>query len=184
MATNRETATLVAAILGIGIAVWAVLDQRANTDKLAQELQSTNTALQEAIAEKDALANMSLPGFLDKFNAHAATLKSTADAYEEAKAVKGADIPDFDAGRALTHAANELYKATDSFTDFIGRWRSAAQLLNKMLDGNATQLENSRRENDADGVHEAALRIVNSAPDLAAPLRMALDRLKVAPSSH
>jgi hypothetical protein len=189
---NRLRAEVAVGIAGIiiasGIGIWAVLDQRENTDRLAQQLQSTQSTLSatqadlsKARAENDALSSISLESFLNKYNAHVATLKTATEAYEKAKAAKGANISGSDAAGTLAHAQNDLYTATDNFTDFVDRWRSIADLLNRMLDGNVTQLKNSRRENNADDVHDAARRIINSAPDLAAPLRVALDRLKSAP---
>ena len=145
-------------------------------------MQSTQKALDASQAENDALSSISLEGFLQKYNAYVATLKAAAEAYEIAKATKGSDIAGSDAAGSLSNAESKLYAATDNFTDFVERWRAVAEPLNKMLDGNVTKLENSRRENNANDVHAAARQIVNSAPDLATPLRLALDRLKPAPA--
>ena len=49
--------------------------------------------------------------------------------------------------------------------------------LSKLLDGNVTRLENLRRENNSDDVDETSRRIINSAPDLATPLRIQLDQM-------
>jgi hypothetical protein len=171
------------ALVTIAVAVWAVFDARDNRDKIVAALRQ-NAALQEdldkAREQNAAIASMSLDTFLRQYNAHVAALKSAAEVYEAAKAAKGSIILGSDAAGRLADAESKLYAATDNFTSFIDRWRAVAEPLDKLLDGNATQLENSRRENNADDVHDAARRIVNSAPDLAAPLRVALDKLKSA----
>ena len=170
------------AIAGIlitaAIGVWQVLDARADSEILRGALQSKEVDLDNARAENDALTTVSLPGFLEKYNAHVDLLKRASEAYEKAKIAKGANVSGTAAYEALTRAENDLYAASDSFTDFIKLWRDVAEVFNKLLDGNATQLENSRRENNAEDVNSAAHRIVRSAPDLAEPLRVALDRLK------
>jgi type II secretory pathway pseudopilin PulG len=177
-----EILPLAVAIAGIlvtaAIGAWQVFDARADAEMLRQSLQSNELELDQARAENDALTSISLPGFLQKYNAHVDLLKRASEAYEKAKAAKGATVSGSAASEALKRAENDLYAASDGFTDFIKLWRDVAEVFNKMLDGNATQLENSRRENNAEDVSSAAHRIVTSAPDLAEPLRLALDRLK------
>jgi hypothetical protein len=177
-----EILPLAVAIAGIlitaAIGVWQVLDARADSEILREALQSKEVDLGNARAENDALTTVSLPGFLEKYNAHVDLLKRASEAYEKAKTAKGANVSGTAAYEALTRAENDLYAASDSFTDFIKLWRDVAEVFNKLLNGNATQLENSRRENNAEDVNSAAHRIVRSAPDLAEPLRVALDRLK------
>jgi hypothetical protein len=185
---NREIsllrAAVVLAVVVAGIGIWAVVDARDNEENikaLTHQLQSTQEALDTARAENAAVPSVSLDTFLRQYNAHVAKLKTAAEAYEAAKAAKGSDVVGSDAAGALAGARNELYAATDNFTHFVDLWRAVAEPFNKLLDGNATQLEKSRREDNADDVHDAARRIVNSAPDLAAPLRVALDKLKSPP---
>ena len=179
---NREIfwlrATLAVALLSFLIAVWQVFDARANKESLAHELQSKQTDLNKAQTDNDALLNLGFPGFLQKYDAHIAELKSASDTYEKAKTAKGVNISGSEAANALIRAANELTAASDSFTDFTKLWREVAEVFNKMLDGNATQLENARRENNIADADTTARRIVKAAPDLAAPLRVALDKLK------
>jgi hypothetical protein len=186
---NREIfqlrAALVVAVVAAGIGIWAAFDARDNAENikaaLTHQLQSTQEALDTARAENAAVASVSLDTFLRQYNAHVAKLKTAAQAYEAAKAAKGSDVVGSDAAGAVAGARNELYAATDTFTHFVDLWRAVAEPFNILLDGNATQLENSRREDNANDVHDAARRIVNSAPDLAAPLRVALDKLKSPP---
>jgi hypothetical protein len=169
---------VVVALATVAVAVWAVIDARDNADKIVATLKQSNQAnLEKAQAENAAVASVSLDIFLRQYNAYVAAMKTAADAFEAAKAAKGSDRV-YALMAAVTVARDKLYTATDNFTDYVDRWRLAAELLNKMLDGNVTHLENSRREDNADSVHDAARRIVSSAPDLAAPLRVALDRLK------
>jgi hypothetical protein len=174
--------------LALVVAIGFGLDQHWADEKivaaLTQQLQSSQKDLkasQEDLkasqAENAALSSVSLDTFLRQYNAHVAALKTAAEAYEAAKAAKGSDRV-YALMAVVTAARDKLYTATDDFTDYVDRWRLAAELLNKMLDGNVTQLENSRREDNADGVHDAVRRIVRSAPDLATPLRVALDKLR------
>jgi hypothetical protein len=161
-----ESIFLIAAVATI----FAYIDEHA-------ALTATREALSKAQKENAALFRKSLPGFLESYKRVITALKNASDAYEKAKGVKGADIPDSDAWRALKDAENELYRATDNFTDVVNRWRIAAKLLDKLIDGNVTELENSRSQENADAVHNMADRIVKAAPDLAAQLGMALDAL-------
>jgi hypothetical protein len=159
------TIALASTVIVAGIGIWAVLDQRANTDRLAQELQSTQAALsttQAALsttqAENDALSSISLESFLSQYNAHVSRLKTAVDRYEKAKTAKGANVTGSDPAGALTHAEAELCAVSDNFTDFIHRWGLIAELLDKMLDGNVHKLENSRRENNTVDVDAMANR--------------------------
>ena len=174
----REGIFLLAAI----VSIFSNIDQYiSNTNAQA----SAQAALLEKQADLDkiqagnaALISVSLPGFLQTYNAHVNELRLAADAFEKAKTAKGANIAGSDAARVLTSAQTNLNAATDIFTDFIDRWRGVAQSLGPLLDGNVTQLENSRRENNIDDISAVAHRIVRSSPDLATPLRVAMDKLK------
>ena len=172
----------VVAALGLVVAIGVGLDQHWADEKiiyaLNQSLQTTQTALEASQAENAAVSSVSLDTFLQQYNDHVATLKSAGETYEATKAAKGSDIV---GSGGLAVARSTLYEAADNFADFVDRWRLGAETFNKMLDGNVTRLENSRRENTADGVHDAARRIVASAPDLATPLRAALDKLRPTP---
>jgi hypothetical protein len=179
MATAREISlTLLGFAVTIVIGAWQVFDARSDTDRVTQALQSKEDDLNKAQADNDALMIVSLPGFLQKYDAHIDLLKRASDVYEKAKGAKGVNISGSEAANALTRAEDELYEVTDSFTDYIQRWREVAKTLNNLLDGNVTELENSRRENNPDDVDAMARRIVRAAPDLATPLRVALDKLK------
>jgi hypothetical protein len=173
------------------VAVWAVFDARDNASKiidaLNQRLQSTQAALATSQAESAALSSVSLESFLKQYNAHVAALNTAVGAYEQAAklatarfSADGSNYASPDAAGALAGARNDLYAATDNFTHFITLWRAVAEPLTKLLDGNVTALENSKREDNAADVSAAAQRIVHSAPDLATPLRVELDRLKPA----
>ena len=164
-------------VVAIVVGAWQVFDARSETELVTQALRSKEAELSKALADNNALSTVSLPGFLLRYNEHISDLKKASDAYEKAKTAKGVNVSGSEAAAALTHAENELFAATDEFTDYMDRWRMVAQSLNNLLDGNVTQLENSRRENNSDDVSAAAQRIIRSAPDLAAPLRVALDRL-------
>jgi hypothetical protein len=172
----------VVAALGLVVAIGVGLDQHWADEKiiyaLNQSLQTTQTALEASQAENAAVSSVSLDTFLQQYNDHVATLKSAGETYDATKAAKGSDIV---GSGGLAVARSTLYEAADNFADFVDRWRLAAEAFNKMLDGSVTRLENSRRENTADGVHDAARRVVSSAPDLATPLRVALDKLRPAP---
>lgn len=163
------------------VGTWQVYEARSDAEMLTQALQSTRADLSKARTDYNELLNRSFPGFLQKFYAHVEELKKTSDAYEKAKNAKGADISGSEAAKALAQAITDLNAASDSFTNFRNLWREVAEIFNRMLDGNITQLENSRRENNVDDVDAAARKIVKEAPDLATPLRLALDKLK--PSS-
>ena len=177
----RLAVEVIVGVVGILIAVYAVLDQRANTDRLAQELQSTRTELHKVLAANESLEKVSLEGLLKRYNALVADLKAAADAYEAARATKGSQDAKSQAGAALARAENKLYDAADNFTDFVNKWRMVNMLVSELLDGNATQLDASRREIHADEVDAVAQRIVRSAPNLAEPLRVAIERLQAAP---
>ena len=151
----------------VAVAVWAVLDARDNAakivDALTRQLQSTQNALDASEAEKAAVESVSLEGFLKQYNAHVAALNKAAAAYDEAAKVAAANasnIAGSDRAGALTGARSELYAAADNFTHFVNLWRAVAEPFNKMLDGDATQLGNSRREDNAADVSAAAHRIV------------------------
>jgi hypothetical protein len=75
-------------------------------------------------------------------------------------------------------ARNKLNESADQFTTFVDRWRLVVEPLSKLLDGNVPRLQDSRRENNSDDVNETSRRIINSAPDLATPLRIQLDKMK------
>ena len=130
--------------------------------------------------ERAALENMSVPGFLRKYDAHIAELKTFTVAYDKAKAAKGANIIVSSYASDLAHSEKDLNAATDSFTDFINRWRPIAAVLDQTLDGNVKQLEAFRRENNIIDVHDMVSRIIRSAPDLASALRVAVDAARTA----
>ena len=175
---------LVATLLSLAVAVWAAFDARDNADKITaaftRDLQSTQTALDTSQAEKAAVESVSLETFLKQYTAHVSALNTAGAVYEEAAKVAAANRSSDTAG-ALARARNELYAAADNFTHFVDLWRTVAEPFDKLLDGNVTQLGNSRREDNAADVSDAMRRIVRSAPDLATPLRVALDRLRRAP---
>jgi hypothetical protein len=170
------------------IGVWAVVDQRANTERVTQALESTRADLtsteadlNKVKAEKEALSKVSFPAFLEQYNGHVATLKTATEAYDKAKPAKGVNIAGSDAASMLVHAESDLYGSIDNFTDFIDLWRQVAELFNKMLDGNVTQLKDFRRVNNTTDVHDMAWRIIRDAPNLAEPLRTKLDSLRASP---
>jgi hypothetical protein len=192
---NWERATLGATLIGLLIAIWAGLDAHWADDKiiaaLTQDLQSTQKLLDTSQAEKAAVESVSLEAFLKQYKAHVGALNAAVAAYDEAAKVAaakglivGSALAPGDTAGALAGARNDLYAATDKFTHFVTIWRAVAEPFNKLLDGNATQLENSRREDNAADVSAAVHRIVSAAPDLATPLRVALDKLKAAPSKQ
>ena len=155
---------------------------------LTQQLRSTQTALDASQAEKAAVESVSLETFLKQYNAHVVALTAAVAAYERAAKsaaakglIIGSALASGDTAGALAGARNELYAAADNFTHFVDLWRAVAEPFNKLLDGNVTALENSRREDNAADVSAAMQRIVRSAPDLATPLRVALDRLRRSP---
>jgi hypothetical protein len=167
------------------VGVWQVYDARSDAEVISQALRSTREELSKtqadltkAQAENDALTTVSLPGFLQRYDAHIADLKKASETFEKAKTAKGVNISGSDAAGALTRAEKELIAACDKFTDYVDRWRVVSKSVDNLLDGNVTQLENARRENNSEGVSAMANRIVNAAPDLATPLRVALDNLK------
>jgi hypothetical protein len=177
--------TLIATVFILIVAIVTGIDQhqmataaQASVDRLTQQLQGSQTALTKAQAENAALENISVPNFLRKYNEHIAELKAAVDAYDKAKVAKGSNVPGSNAAVALTHARERLNPVSDSFTDFIDRWRPLAAQLDQILDGNVKQLENSRRENNAEDVDAMAHRIINSAPDLGSALRTAVDSVK------
>jgi hypothetical protein len=172
---------LLATVYGIYDQHQIAVDARARADEFKAALTASQTENSRLRAEKAALASVSLQNILDQYNFRAAALKSAAYAYEKAKAAKVMKIPGLGAGAALTLAEHDLYAAADDFITFKNRWREVAELFNKMLDGNATLMENSRRENNADAVHDAALRIISTSPEVAEPLRIKLDSLKSSP---
>jgi hypothetical protein len=184
---NWERATLGATLIGLLIAIWAGLDAHWADDKiiaaLTQDLQSTQKLLDTSQAEKAAVESVSLEAFLKQYKAHVGALNAAVAAYDEAAkvaAAKGLIVGSALAPGDTAGARNELYAAADKFTHFVTIWRAVAEPFNKLLDGNATQLENSRREDNAADVSAAVHRIVSAAPDLATPLRVALDKLKAA----
>jgi hypothetical protein len=170
-------ATLVVTVGLLLIALWAAWDAHTGSEKIAAALQAKQEALDASQAENAALSSVSLESFLQKYNAHVAALSTAVEAYE--MAAKHAATNN-DADGTLATARNDLYAATDDFTHFIDLWRAVAEPFNKLLDGNVTALENSKREDNAADVSAAAQRIVRSASDLATPLRVALDKLKPA----
>ena len=183
--------TLPIAILSVLVAVYgaynqhrAAIDMRASADRLAQQLRSTQIALDKANMENAALEHVSLPGLFRQYDAHIAMLRTAADAdtdvYETVKNDEGKKETGSDAAFALLQAESNLYVATDNFTDFVDRWRVNVDLLNKMLDGNVTQLKRSRDENNIADVRDMAQRIVRDASTLETPLRAAIDALKSA----
>jgi hypothetical protein len=155
------------------IGVWQVYDARSDAEIVRQALGAKEAELTEAQSANDALTTISLPGFLQKYDAHIAELKKASSAYEKAKTAKGVNISGSDQAGALASAEKELNAACDKFTDYVDRWRVVAQSLNNLLDGNVTHLENSRRENNPGDISAAANRIINAAPDLATPFRIA-----------
>ena len=177
--------------LALVVAIGVGLDQHWADDKiiaaLTQDLQSTQNALNTSQAEKAAVESVSLETFLQKYNAHVDALNTAVAVYDEAAKVAaakglivGSALAPGDAA-ALAGARAELDAATDNFTHFVELWRAVAEPFNKLLDGNVTALENSRREDNAADVSAAVHKIVRSAPDLATPLRVALDRLRRTP---
>jgi hypothetical protein len=176
--TIREIIFLAAAIVTIlGYIQQQVAASQSQATAQA-DLDRAQAAIEKARAENAALMTISLPGFLQTYNFHIQELRVTAEAFEKAKGAKGADIPGSEAANKLARAENDLFVATDIFTDFVDRWRAVAQSVDKLLDGNVTQLKNSRSENNTADVDAVAQRIVREAPDLATPLRVALDKLK------
>ena len=178
---KREMIFLAAAVISIFTNVNQYIGNTKEQAGAEAALLEKQADLDKMQAGNAALMSVSLQGFLQTYNAHVNELRLTADAFEKAKVAKGSNIPGSNAAVALTRAQSDLNIATDIFTDFMDRWRDVAQSLGPMLDGNVAQLENSRRENNTDEVSAMAHRIVRSAPDLATPLRVALDKLK--PSS-
>ena len=176
---------LLVSILLLLAALYAIYDQRQNTTRLddrIQELGGQVGSLQQRNQEVQKLLDQQLQispeTFLKRYDELVAELKTASDAYEKARAAKGANIPGSDAAGTLEGARNRLNKFADQFTTFIDRWRLVVEPLSKLLDGNVTRLENSRRENNSDDVDETSRRIINSAPDLATPLRIQLDKMK------
>jgi hypothetical protein len=91
--------TLPIAILSVLVAVYgaynqhrAAIDMRASADRLAQQLRSTQIALDKANMENAALEHVSLPGLFRQYDAHIAMLRTAADAdidvYETVKMTK------------------------------------------------------------------------------------------------
>lgn len=177
--------TVAVAVLAFLVSAYGVIDQhqiavssQADAERLTRALESTQTALTNAQAENEALSSVSLDTFLQQYNKHMERLQKASDAYEKAKSAKGANIPGSDAAGALARAEQDLNDVSDSFTDFTRLWHDVAQIFAKMLDGNTQELEDLRRQHNADGVDAAARRIVRSAPDLAPALRVALDNVR------
>jgi hypothetical protein len=176
---------LIVSILLLLAALYAIYDQRQNTANLGDQirdlggqvgsLQQRNQEVQKLL---DQQLQISPETFLKRYNELIAQLKAASDAYEKARAAEGANIPGSDAAGTFEGARNKLNESADQFTTFIDRWRLVVEPLSKLLDGNVTRLEDSRRENNSDDVNETSRRIINSAPDLATPLRIQLDKMK------
>lgn len=176
--TIREMIILAAAIVTILAYIEQHVASNAALASAQTDLEKKQVAIDKAQAENAALMTISLPGFLQTYNSHVDELKLTADAFEKANAAKEADIPGSEAANKVARAKNDLFIATDIFTDFVGRWREVAQSIDQLLDGNVTKLKNSRSENNTGDVDAIARRIVREAPDLATPLRVALEKFK------
>ena len=178
-------AGLLVSILLLLAALYAIYDQRQNTTNLGDQirdlggqvgsLQQRNQEVQKLL---DQQLQISPETFLKRYDELIAQLKTASDAYETARAAKGANIPGSDAAGTFEGARTRLNESADRFTTFIDRWRLVVEPLSKLLDGNVTRLEDLRRENNSDDVNETARRIINSAPDLATPLRIQLDKMK------
>ena len=126
-------AAAVASILGVIDQHIAANKAQANADESNAALASRQADLEKAQAENAALMTISLPGFLQTYNFHIEELRLTTDAFEKAKAAKGAEIPRSDAASKAARAQSDLFAATDIFTDFVDRWRAVAQSVDQLL---------------------------------------------------
>ena len=155
---------LTAAVVSIVVNIsqyMAANKAQVSADESKAALISKQADLANVEAANAALMTISLPGFLRTYNDHVEELRATADAFEKAMALKELDIPGSEAADKVAHAQSDLFIATDIFTDFADRWRDIAQSLDQLLDGNVTQLKNSRSENKAEDVDAVARRIVS-----------------------
>jgi hypothetical protein len=158
---------LLLTLVAIGVGVWAVLDQRDNTQKIVDALTTENKQLAEQVskerAEKERLAKISPERLLYEYNLHLSELQKAAEAYEAAK-----NVPQNREGAAARKAAAErqLYAAVDAFTRFISLWRGVAAVLDKLLDGNVMMLDQARQHMVPDDVQKSIDILRKTFPDL------------------
>ena len=124
-------------ILTIVVAIWAIVDARANAQKVVDavnEQGSLEKQLEKTRTERDNLSKISLDRVFYDYNRYLGDVQKAVAAYDSAKRVP-ANKEGATAKKA--EAERQLYVAVDAFYTFIKEWRGISNGLNSVLDGNA-----------------------------------------------
>jgi hypothetical protein len=174
------------ALIGIPVAWYGIADARDNAQRIIDELRRNQNSLERQLAQRGeelekeratnkATANINLDGFLYEYNRLLVELRKAIDDYDRAKRT-----PPSDRTGAVTAAKAKLYAASDAFMKFINAWRSVAEKLNDLLDGNAARMDQARRSDNANDVEGAAQILITTFPGLRDQLQTRINILKSA----
>jgi hypothetical protein len=196
-----ERVLLVAAVI---VAVVAIFDARKNKDeqvesqqKIVDAIAARDAAEQQRNAANDAkvfaekqrtaaelnasklqsenakLQNVSIERLLSLYDDHLNAIARAASKYDEVSRLPANSdtIPQKNA------AERDLYAEVAAFTQFVARWRTFADTLGKILDGNVQKMDDARDRHSPDDIEDALNILRKSFPDLRQMLEVQLGQI-------
>jgi hypothetical protein len=196
-----ERVLLVAAVI---VAVVAIFDARKNKDeqvesqqKIVDAIAARDAAEQQRNAANDAkefaeklrtaaelnasklqsenakLQNVSIERLLSLYDDHLNAIARAASKYDEVSRLPA----NSDTIPQKTAAERDLYAEVAAFTQFVARWRTFADTLGKILDGNVQKMDEARDRHSPDDIEDALNILRKSFPDLRQMLEVQLGQI-------
>jgi hypothetical protein len=169
---------LAVAIVAISLAWYNIAAARENAvqqqkERMERQLAQSMAELERERTRNREIAKINLEAFLYDYNNLLEEVRQAIADYEAAKR-----LPPSDRDPSVASSKRRLYTKVNAFVTFITRWRSVAETLNELLDGNVIRMEQARQNDNTDDVEGATVTLTRTFPGLREQFQIKINILK------